>query len=71
MTSYFADTFFFAALLNPKDSAHHWARTELSQMLARRDRVVTISFVLVELGGSMSSVKTRPIFIELLDTLNS
>ena len=69
MNSYFADTFFFAALLNPKDSAHLWARAELMQLLERRSRVVTTSFVLIELGSSMASIKTRSIFTELLETL--
>ena len=71
MTSYFADTFFFAALVNPKDSAHHWARSELAQILAQHDHVVTTSFVLVELGSSLTSIKTRGIFIELMETLKS
>jgi predicted nucleic acid-binding protein len=71
MTSYFADTFFFAALLNPKDSAHSWARAELTQILIHRHRVVTTSFVLVELGSALASVRTRSIFIELLESLPS
>ncbi len=45
MTTYFADSYFFIALLNPRD-AHHREVSDFTQ--GRADRIVTTRWILVE-----------------------
>ncbi|MCX7011528.1 MAG: PIN domain-containing protein [Candidatus Sumerlaeota bacterium] len=66
MTSRFADTFFFVALLSETDSAHERALT-LSNDL--HSRLVTTEWVLTEVGDAMAHPMDRPKFLALLDLL--
>jgi predicted nucleic acid-binding protein len=52
----FADTFYFVALLNPRDQ-HHTRAVEASRTL--NDRLVTTHWVLVELADAFSSIPLR------------
>ena len=54
----FADTFYFLALLSPRDAAHEEAM-ELSQALP--GEIVTTDAVLIELADAMSSPHDRDI----------
>ncbi len=59
----FADTFFFLALLDSRDAAHHEARE-----LARRPwhRIYTTDYILLELGNALSAPEDRSDFLALL-----
>jgi predicted nucleic acid-binding protein len=59
MTPWFADTFFFLALLNPADEAH-------GRAVAARDEdhlIVTTDFVLLELADHMCDQRHRAAFV--------
>ena len=62
MSTVFADTSFYVALANPRDSLHT-AAFELSVNF--RGRTVTSEFVLIEVGNFFSSIATRQVFVEL------
>lgn len=66
MTAYFADSFYFLALLNPADSAH-----EAASGMARdvRRPLVTTAWVLTEVGDAMAAPFNRPIFLKLVEGL--
>ena len=64
MKPVFADTFFFLALLNPSDAAHGQA-VALSRSL--RQRRVTTTWVLTEVGDAMSVGANRSAFLEFLE----
>ena len=66
MTTYFADTFFYLALINPRDASH-----EVVSRFARTDaiRVVTTQFVLLEIGDSLAGSGGRRAFQPLIETL--
>jgi predicted nucleic acid-binding protein len=68
MTSVFADTFYFLALLNAKDAKHEEA-WEISRQ--RRQRLVTTGFVLIELADGLSRSARRHVFSVLLDELRN
>jgi predicted nucleic acid-binding protein len=65
MSAVFADTFFFLAILNPSDPAHHQA-SEVSRNL-RRPRVTT-SWVLTEVGDALAR-DNRTGFLDLVKLL--
>ena|SRR2546430_3751398 len=68
MSETFADTFYFLALLNPKDSAHASARD------ASRGRVgglVTTHWVLTEVGDAFALPAHRAKFLALLAELET
>lgn len=69
MKKYFADTYFFAALLNPRDSGHICTRDLLAELLKKNSLVVTTGFVLMELGNALSATQARGTFSEFLQTL--
>lgn len=56
MKPYFADTWFFLALLNPDDSSHSSVR-ELVAALDRR--VMTSDWIVVEVGDALSAPPQR------------
>lgn len=56
MTEAFADTFFFIALLNPKDQHHPRVRAEFC---ANRFRIVTTTWILVELADAFATRSIR------------
>ena len=66
MTPYFADTFYYLALLNPRDEAHGRAR----EITARLDRpLLTTAWVLAELGDALCAPADRAAFLGLLDDM--
>jgi predicted nucleic acid-binding protein len=65
---YFADSFCFLALNNPRDEAHERAR---AAMEGRAGLVVTTPWVLTEVGDALAAPGNRRQFIELLDLLAS
>ena len=67
MDAVFADTFFFLALLDAGDEAHHRAR-QFSDSLRP---LVTTAWVLTEVGDAMSAPANRPAFLQLLETLEN
>jgi len=68
MTPYFADTFYYVALLN-RDDANHGAAVALSQEL-RGDQVTT-AWVLTEVADAMAAPKQRGRFLTLLTRLRA
>jgi uncharacterized protein len=66
MTTVFADTFYFLALLNPKDQAHARAVAAAATL---QGMVVTTAWVMTELADAMSSPANRMEFIATLDDL--
>lgn len=68
MNAYFADTYFFLALLSADDEAHGMA-VALNRTL--RAAMVTTSWVLTEVGDALAAPSTRSVFVELLDALRS
>ena len=68
MTAVFADTFFYLALLNPRDSAHQRA-LDVSDKLSAP--LLTTEFVLIEIADALASPAERPKFLELIQSLRS
>lgn len=64
MTRIFADSYFFFAILNPRDPAHAKAME-----FSRRNRgpLVTSAWVLTELADGLASTPQRQIFRRVLD----
>jgi len=66
MTPWFADTFFFLALLNAQDDKFHGK----ARAANRVDRpVVTSDWVLLELADHLCDARNRHLFGELLDAV--
>jgi hypothetical protein len=59
MNAYFADTYFFIALLNPHDEAHRRA-VEFNASLRRR--LVTTAWVVTELADGLAGTPARQLF---------
>jgi predicted nucleic acid-binding protein len=68
MTAVFADTFYFLALLNPRDQAHARA---VAAAPALQAMLVTTAWVLTELADAMSAPANRLEFIATLDDLRN
>jgi len=66
MKRVFADTFYFLALLNPSDQAHHRA---IAAAQTLQGELVTTSWVLTEFADAMSSPPNRNEFISTLNDL--
>lgn len=66
MTTYFADTYFFIALLNPRDE-HHQEVSAFTQ--GRSDRLVTTHWVLVEVADALAASPFRERAAALFDDL--
>jgi hypothetical protein len=66
MTACFADTYYFFAILNPRDDAHV-AATEYNAVLNRP--LVTTPWVLTEVADGLATNQSRPLFGTLLDRL--
>lgn len=64
MIDVFADTSYFIALLSPSDRHHHAARQATSR---RTSRLVTTSWVVVEVANAMSRVGLRQLFLNVYD----
>ena len=69
MTELFADTFYFLALRNPRDSAHAWALALTPQLRSRR--LVTTAWVLTEVADALADPSNRGGFPLLLRVLNA
>jgi hypothetical protein len=69
MNVFFADTFFFIALLSPRDSAHR----RVAEFAARTTRMhlVTTTWVFTELADGLSKSVDRCWFRQLLDNFES
>lgn len=68
MSSSFADTFYFPALLNPDDATHARARALTKNLPGP---IVTTAWVLTERGDALASPRDRLSFLELLDSLRT
>ena len=66
MSAFFADTFYFLALLNERDAAH----TKAVHVEATSVPVVTTAWVLTEVGDALCAPENRPVFLNLLDLLH-
>jgi uncharacterized protein len=64
----FADTLFFVALINRRDSLHTKA---LDWATRQRPRVVTTEFVLLEVANFFKHPKDRSRFVAFVDELDS
>ena len=60
MTIRFADTFYFLALLNENDAAHHSAREYAGR---RASMLVTTDWVIVEVADALAAPAHRPAFV--------
>jgi predicted nucleic acid-binding protein len=63
MNAVFADTFYFLALLNPKDAAHKRA---VSAALTLDGKLVTTAWILTELGDALCAPVNRSLFMATL-----
>lgn len=68
MKTVFADTFYYLALLNPADNRHQQARAYTA---AFNGRMVTTSWVLVELADALANSLSRPAFLKTLAQLRA
>lgn len=68
MSTVFADTYFYLALLSADDAAHSRA-VELSGSL--RSRIVTTDWILMEVADALCQPRQRPLFPALLDHLRN
>lgn len=68
MTSVFADTSFYVAVLNPQDASHTPA-CEISR--SYRGKAITTDAVLLEVGNWLSRTGDRALFVQLIQQLRS
>ena len=68
MTTVFADTAFYVALVNRRDALHAQATAFLLQ---HSGRIVTSGFVLTEVGNFDARAALRKPFLDLLDRVRS
>jgi uncharacterized protein len=68
MTRVFADTYYFFALINVKDSAHQRA-LQFSQ--SHDNPLLTTGWIITELADGLSAVVHRPIFAKMLAGLRA
>ena len=68
MSALFADTFFYLALASRNDAAHLRAVALSKQLTAR---TITTAWVLTETADALADPRQRPVFLTLLDTLQS
>jgi uncharacterized protein len=66
MTTRFADAFYYLAMVNPRDQAHHRVKAQADSLFGP---VVTTAWVLTEVGDALSSPPLRPIFHDLINEL--
>lgn len=67
MNAVFADTWFFLAILNPRDPNHE--RALAASRTERRHRVTT-DWVLVEVGDALCQTGNRDVFTRFFDWIN-
>src|SRR5713226_6843129 len=66
MVEIFVDTFFWVAMLNPKDAAHQWAMGT-----PKPQRAVTTNAVLLEVMNTYHAVRWRKIAVDFWRTVNN
>lgn len=66
MSALFADTFYFLALINDRDSRH----AEAVRYDAAQVSLVTTAWVLTEVGDALSAPENRGTFLRLLELLD-
>lgn len=66
MKPVFADTFYYLALLLPRDTAHSKAVVATVRL---KSPIVTTAWVLTELANAMAVPRNREIFISFVDAL--
>lgn len=68
MNAVFADTFYFLALLNPRDQAHARA---VNWTVGNQRRMVTTAWVLTEFADGMSDPRNRQEFVDTLRDISA
>ncbi len=68
MRTVFADTYYFLALLNPKDNSHQ-ASHQFNETF--EGNLLTTEWVLTEVADAMAGIQNRNKFLQLLDFLRS
>jgi len=68
MSAVFADTSFFVAFVNPRDSWHDLALATGDHL---QGTVLTTGFVLVEFGNALSQTRDRHLFVEFVEFMRS
>lgn len=68
MRTTFADTFYYLALLNPRDAAHPRA---VAASVGMSGQLVTTGYVLTEVADALAAPRDRPRFLALLRTLEA
>jgi len=68
MNRYFAETYYYIALLSERDEAHTKA-VHLNSRLT--GEIVTTQWVLTEVGDALCNPDTRSLFLDLLELLES
>ena len=68
MTSCFADTFYFVAMLNRRDANHERA---MALNASLRVRLVTTAWIVTETANAMSKPPDRLLFLQLLERLRT
>jgi predicted nucleic acid-binding protein len=68
MTRVFADSFYFFAILNPRDEAHQKA---LEFATHHEDPLVTTAWVLTELADGLAVTAHRAAFLQLVERLRA
>jgi len=68
MTFTFADTFYYLALLNPRDANHAKA---IAASREQQGKLVTTRWVLAEVGDAMAAPQYRQRFVDLMRAIES
>jgi predicted nucleic acid-binding protein len=68
MKPVFADTYFFFAIINPRDAGHQKA---LEAAQARTGPIVTTAWVLTELADGLAATPDRALYQSILDDLRN
>jgi predicted nucleic acid-binding protein len=66
MTPWFADTFFFLAILNPRDKRYHAKAVEINRV---DHPILTTAWVLLELADHLCDARNRQLFGEVRQSL--
>ena len=68
MRTVFADSYYFFALLNDRDSAHEKA---VAFLQSYRGRMLTTGWIIAELGDGLANPANRPAFLATLDAVRA
>jgi predicted nucleic acid-binding protein len=68
MTTWFADTAYYLALINPADDAHATPNAHTEHFAGK---IVTTTSVLNEIGNHLSHPSNRPLFGQIVDRVAS